>query len=184
MHRPRFVKSTSFSLLLVTGMFVVTAACGEALRILMPLSGCRDTPSDASGTIDGLWRVTTINGGPPLDWPIPGTSDRFHSGVIEFVTLDVDGGDADECDPDESSGTAVALYGIRKPDGSLESKRFIGRFEKTHRKGSVPDPLELSAAGRAVQGSVSYLNFNFDAMTLTAAHDLFGGATVVLRYVP
>jgi hypothetical protein len=169
MYRSGFVKSASCTLLLVTAIYVVSAACGEAL------APCAvDTSKhEARGLLDaGTWQVTTINGQPAQGWALPLPSfDFFYSGVINFRTERTDASNCDEIKT--SAGEAVAQYALRKSNGSLSAnKRFVGRFEYDH----VKNTLRLTAAGYVINGTVSG-----HTMTLPAAHALFGSATVVLQ---
>lgn len=167
MRRFGVVQSTAGALLLVTAIYAVTAACVEDLTA--PCAQDRNS-LEARGLLDGNWAAATINGQPAAGWPIPFPSlDRLESGAIEFQTTSVTG----DCNnPKWSSGHAVAIYTLRKPDNSLKPKRFLGRFVYNH----TEHRLELSAAGYEVNGSVSS-----HTITMPAAHDLFGTATLVLQ---
>lgn len=160
MSRSRFVTSASASLLLVTAIFVVTAACDEIIE-----------PCKVESHLDGVWRVTTINGQPAQNWPLPGTQgDTFQSGNIEFFTTF-----NSSCNGRVVEGAAVAFYIIRK-GGGLTFDRFSGKFN--YNRPEVVNPVEtirLTAVGYEVRGTV-----NGNTMTLPAAHKSFGNATVVL----
>jgi len=164
MSRSTFVKSASFSLLLVTSIFAVTAACEEITQ-----------PCDSASDLDGLWRVMTINGQPAMNWPLPTTTDRFHSGVIEFYT-DFN----DDCTPNgNAEGTAVAIYAIRKNDGSFQSDRITARFWRTGRSQDGNSLRESTITLKATTYTVSGTQTGI-TMTLPGAHPKFGNATLVL----
>lgn len=170
MYRSTFVKSTSGTLLLLTVIYAVSAACsGEATA---PCAA-QISQREQRGLLDFTWRASTINGQTAMGWPLPLPSfDYFHSGIIDFQTTSTqsDGGDCDKLV--NSSGIAVANYALRRADGSLTgNKRFVGRFVYDHDR----QQLTMTAAGYTVNGTV-----NGRTMTLPAAHALFGTATVVL----
>lgn len=168
MRRSRFVQSTAGALLLVTAIYAVTSACWQDFT-----APCAQDPSarDQRGLLDGTWRATTINGQPAQGWPLPFPSaDYFYSGIIDFQTTETYG----DCDNlTSSTGNAVALYALRRGDGSLSgNKRFVGKFYYQH----ATNLLVLTAAGYQLNGSRSGTT-----MTLPASHAIFGTATVVLR---
>jgi hypothetical protein len=168
MYRSRLAKPISFSLLLITCIYAVSAACGEPF-----VEPCETrTGHDADKLLDkGTWRVVTINGQPADGWALPLPSfDYFYRGVIDFTTTTLDG----SCgEPIKSSGTATAQYALRNSSGDLKpNKNFVGRFSFDHKT----NKLTLTAAGYVVNGSV-----NGNVMTLPAAHKLFGSAVVVLQ---
>jgi hypothetical protein len=167
MYRSRFVKPAACSLLLVTAIYAVSAACGD---VTAPCA-VDSSKNEARGLLDaGTWRAITVNGQPADGWSIPASFDYFYRGVIDFQTTTTFG----DCDAlNESMGSAVAQYALRNSSGQVTgNKKFVGRFfydHKTH-------VLTLTAAGYEVKGTVSGTT-----MTLPAAHSLFGSATVVLQ---
>jgi hypothetical protein len=168
MVRLKVVKSASLSLLVVASIYAVTSACVEDVT-----EPCLQQTSLAEqrGLLDAAtWRVSTINGQPADGWALPlPSSDYFYRGVIDFKTVRIIG----DCDaPTHSFGYATAQYALRKANGSLSgNKKFVGQFKYDHASGA----LNLTAAGYELNGTVAG-----HTMTLPAAHQLFGTATVVL----
>ena len=171
MYRKRFVKSFSFSLLLITCIYAVSAACFESITGPCYSAVVGNT---ASGRLDtGVWRVTTINGQPAANFPLPLPSfDYFYAGSLDFRTIGVTG----SCDdPDATSGTVSALYTLK--DSNLQfkpTKTYLASFTYNHRNHEV----FITAGGGQYQvtGTVSGTT-----MTLPAAHAIFGSYTLVLQ---
>lgn len=159
------VRTVSLSVLLVTFLVLVNAACDE---ILAPCTyrGIRSLPA---GGIDGVWSASTIDGQPAANFQLPLSNDRFQSGAISFRTQYTDG----TCDdPKVSRGMAYANYQLSDGQGTPKKpKRYTGRFRFDHETGQI----SLTAAGYEINGSV--LEFT---MTLPASHALFGTYTLVL----
>lgn len=166
MHRSGIVKSASGTLLLITAVYFVSAACGQAT------APCAKDPSkqEARGLLDGRWRATTINGQPALGWRLPSPrTETFFSGIIEFQTLTTEG---DNCDTIfRSKGDAVAIYALRDANGNLPagSSRYVSKFTYFHDAKTI----SFTAGEQTVTGTVS-------GLTMTLVAPQFGSATMVL----
>jgi hypothetical protein len=171
MYRKRFVKSFSFSLLLITCIYAVSAACFESVTGPCYSAVVGNT---ATGRLDtGVWRVTTINGQPAQNFPLPlPSTDDFYAGSLDFRTLDVTGA----CDdPAYTSGSVSALYTLKNSSGQFKpTKTYLAIFEYNHRTHTVT--ITAGGGEYEVRGTVSGTT-----MTLPAAHQIFGSYTLVLQ---
>jgi hypothetical protein len=163
MYRSGVLKSTSLSLLLITAIYVVASAC----EYTAPCAADPDK-QESRGFLDGRWRATTINGQPAQGWPIPGRTETFFSGIIEFQTLQSEG---DNCETVfRSKGNAVAIYALRQAGGSLPgSERYVSKFVYFHNDKTIT----FTAGPNEVQGTVS-------GRTMTVTAPQYGGAVMVL----
>lgn len=167
MKRLGMVRSAAVGLLVITCIYAVSSACFSDFTA--PCAMDRNALA-ARGLMDGIWTAATINGQPAQGYSLPFPSlDKLVSGHIDFQTTETTG----DCDaPTWSSGHALAVYTLRKPDGTTKLKRYMGRFVKNHPNNTI----ELSAAGYEVNGTVTP-----STITMTASHQLFGDATLVLN---
>jgi hypothetical protein len=166
MHHSRLLKSTSLSLLLITAIYVVASACQD----LTAPCAQDEAKRESRGLLDKRWRVTTINGQPAQGFPIPGRTETFYSGIIEFQTTEAEteGGNCE--DIFRSKGEAVAIYALRQSSGNLSgSERYVSRFTYFHKDYTV----SFTAGNQTVEGTVS-------GRTMTLVAPQFGNATMVL----
>jgi hypothetical protein len=164
MYRSRLLKHTSLSLLLITAIYVVASACESVT------APCAQDPKthESRGLLDGRWRATTINGQPAQGFAIPGRTETFYSGIIEFQTLETEGADCESIL--RSKGNAVAIYALRQSSGNLPgNERYVSTFRYNRENGKI----SFTAAGQTVDGIVS-------GRTMTVVAPQFGNATMVL----
>lgn len=171
MYRSRFVKSFSLSLLLITCIYAVSAACFQSITGPCYSAVVGNT---AQGRLDtGPWQVTSINGQSPVNFPLPlPSTDYFYAGTLDFRTTDVVG----SCnDPDATSGSVSALYTLKNSSLQFKpTKTYLARFVYDHRTHQVT--ITAGGGQYTVTGTVSGAT-----MTLPAAHQLFGSYTLVLH---
>lgn len=170
MPRFGFMQSTVGALLLVTGIYAVSAACSYDI-----FDPCKSQPQEIQnrGQLDGIWIARTIDGDPADGFQLPNVNPLatpvfFVTGSIDFKTRETAG----RCDKlERTAGYSVANYLLRKNGALQPNKRYVARFEYDHRNNRV----KISAAGHTVQGTVSG-----NSMTLLAPHPIFGTYVLVL----